>query len=83
MQLTAVAPLCDLSRTRAVCCHRLSSSDIKDKTELLKGRKDIEREMERFKVQKTVDVQAIAVPLKTLSEKDWLPVTANHLGSAV
>jgi hypothetical protein len=33
-----------------VCCRRLSSSDIKDKTELLKGRKDIEREMERFKV---------------------------------
>lgn len=30
---------------------RLSSSDIKDKTELLKGRKDIEREMERFKVR--------------------------------
>ncbi len=31
-------------------CHRLSSADIKDKTELLNGRKSIEREMERFKV---------------------------------
>lgn len=49
--------------------HRLSSSDIKDKTELLKGRKDIEREMERFKVQKPVDVQAIGVPLKSPSGK--------------
>jgi CCR4-NOT transcriptional regulation complex NOT5 subunit len=41
-----------------VCCRRLSSSDIKDKTELLKGRKDIEREMERFKVPTMLDVRA-------------------------
>ena len=30
--------------------NRMSSSDIKDKADLTKGRKDIERQMERFKV---------------------------------
>jgi hypothetical protein len=45
---TPLGARCDL-----LDCCRLSSSDIKDKTELLKGRKDIEREMERFKVWKS------------------------------
>jgi CCR4-NOT transcriptional regulation complex NOT5 subunit len=49
--------MCDLSRQQAIrmirCCLgpcRISGTDIKDKSDLMKARKDVERQMERFKV---------------------------------